>query len=196
MAASASRLSGNAPERLGLARLAAALSKRWFRGLLYLIGIATAPLIVLQLVRDGGLAALDTIAVLTVLVAWSFVASGFVAWDRRPEKPIGALLLFLGLWWTAGQLMRPPTTSSPLLYTVGEVWRLMWVFGFVLVLLTFPSGRLSRPLDRLLAGILLFTALVSLVIFAVVAIAAGIVAAILPARRASRLNVLEALQYE
>jgi putative ABC transport system permease protein len=36
----------------------------------------------------------------------------------------------------------------------------------------------------------------SLVIFAVVAIVAGVAAAVLPARRASRLNVLEALQYE
>jgi putative ABC transport system permease protein len=36
----------------------------------------------------------------------------------------------------------------------------------------------------------------SLVLFAVVALVAGLVAAILPARRAARLNVLEALQYE
>jgi putative ABC transport system permease protein len=36
----------------------------------------------------------------------------------------------------------------------------------------------------------------SLLAFFVVAILAGILAAILPARRAARLNVLEALQYE
>jgi len=36
----------------------------------------------------------------------------------------------------------------------------------------------------------------SLIVFALVAVVAGLVAAILPARRASRLNVLEALQYE
>ena len=36
----------------------------------------------------------------------------------------------------------------------------------------------------------------SLLIFALVAIIAGIVAAIFPAQRAARLNVLEALQYE
>jgi putative ABC transport system permease protein len=35
-----------------------------------------------------------------------------------------------------------------------------------------------------------------LVIFAAVAVVAGVVAAIIPARRAARLNVLEALQYE
>jgi ABC-type lipoprotein release transport system permease subunit len=36
----------------------------------------------------------------------------------------------------------------------------------------------------------------SLVIFTVAAMVAGILAAIAPARRASRLNVLEALQYD
>jgi putative ABC transport system permease protein len=38
--------------------------------------------------------------------------------------------------------------------------------------------------------------LVPLAIFSVIAIVAGVLAAIVPARRASRLNVLEALQYE
>jgi putative ABC transport system permease protein len=33
-------------------------------------------------------------------------------------------------------------------------------------------------------------------VFAVIAVIAGVAAAVLPARRASRLNVLEALQYE
>ena len=37
---------------------------------------------------------------------------------------------------------------------------------------------------------------VSLIIFAVVAMIAGVVAAIFPAQRAARLNVLQALQYE
>ena len=37
---------------------------------------------------------------------------------------------------------------------------------------------------------------VSLLIFALVAIVAGMVAAIFPAQRAARLNVLQALQYE
>jgi putative ABC transport system permease protein len=35
-----------------------------------------------------------------------------------------------------------------------------------------------------------------LAIFTVIAIVAGVLAAIVPARRASRLNVLDALQYE
>jgi putative ABC transport system permease protein len=38
--------------------------------------------------------------------------------------------------------------------------------------------------------------LTSLIIFALIAVVVGVVAAIMPARRAARLNVLEALQYE
>jgi len=44
--------------------------------------------------------------------------------------------------------------------------------------------------------IVLSIPVVQLIIFAVAAIIVGIIAAIFPARRAARLNVLEALQYE
>lgn len=44
--------------------------------------------------------------------------------------------------------------------------------------------------------ITIYWPIVSLVVFALAAVAAGLVAAILPARRAARLNVLEALHYE
>jgi putative ABC transport system permease protein len=45
-------------------------------------------------------------------------------------------------------------------------------------------------------GIVFAVPYATLAVFVVIAIAAGVLAAILPARRASRLNVLEALQYE
>jgi len=45
-------------------------------------------------------------------------------------------------------------------------------------------------------GMHLSVPVVSLAVFALAAIVAGVVAAVLPARRAGRLNVLEALQYE
>ena len=45
-------------------------------------------------------------------------------------------------------------------------------------------------------GIVFAIPWVTLVVFVVIAIAAGVLAAVFPARRASRLNVLEALQYE
>jgi putative ABC transport system permease protein len=45
-------------------------------------------------------------------------------------------------------------------------------------------------------GIVFAVPFLSLVVFVIVAIAAGMLAAIFPARRASKLNVLKALQYE
>jgi signal transduction histidine kinase len=146
-----------AVQRSGRA-VGAVFSRRWFRLALCLLGIATAPLIVLPVVRSGGLDALDTTAVLMVLVPCSFVATGFIAWDRRPENRVGALLMILGLSWTVGRLMGPPTTSSSLVNTVGIVWRLAWVFGFVFVLLSFPRGRLSRVVDKVLAGVVFLVA--------------------------------------
>jgi putative ABC transport system permease protein len=68
------------------------------------------------------------------------------------------------------------------------------------------GAALGMPLGIFLAGLvtvalrdegLKFSLPAStLVVFALIAVTAGILAAILPARRASRLNVLEALQYE
>ncbi len=68
------------------------------------------------------------------------------------------------------------------------------------------GAALGLPLGVLLAAILtrglssqgvsFHLPLTQLVIFTFVAVIAGISAAVLPARRASRLNVLTALQYE
>ena len=76
--------------------------------------------------------------------------------------------------------------------------------GLVLAALTIgmvvvspAGGRLGDRRDR--RSIILFGTAVAagtLAVFVGVAILAGMLAAILPARRASRLNVLEALQYE
>ena len=62
---------------------------------------------------------------------------------------------------------------------------MMWSLFFVIVsffLRAIPGGT------WLLIG--------SLIVFVLVAVVAGMIAAIFPARRAARLNVLEALQYE
>jgi putative ABC transport system permease protein len=60
-----------------------------------------------------------------------------------------------------------------------------------------PLGLgLAALVDRALSNIPLVVPVATIVIFVVAAIVVGLLAAIFPARRASRLNVLEALQYE
>ena len=62
-----------------------------------------------------------------------------------------------------------------------------------------PTAR-SIPISRVRSNtvrISVFTIPVgTLIVFVIAAIIAGLIAAIFPARRAGRLNVLEALQYE
>ena len=129
-------------------------STRSFRLVLFLLGMASAPLIVVLIVRSAGADALTTSHVFSLLVSWSFVASGYLAWERHPENRTGPLLLLLGLWWTAGRFMEPPVTSWSLIETIGLVWQLVWNVGFVYLLLSVPHGRLTA-LDRALAGALL-----------------------------------------
>jgi putative ABC transport system permease protein len=72
------------------------------------------------------------------------------------------------------------------------------------VITSMIGGALGIVLGVVLGGLLVarvdfidFTLpVVQLIVFAIAAVFVGIVAAIFPARRASRLNVLEALQYE
>jgi putative ABC transport system permease protein len=58
----------------------------------------------------------------------------------------------------------------------------------------FLAALVTRGLSDL--GVGFHLPLVSLVVFAVIAFVAGVLAAVVPARRAARLNVLAALQYE
>jgi len=53
------------------------------------------------------------------------------------------------------------------------------------------NGRSAAVAEWLVRGVVIW-----IIGFGVLAVIAGVLAAILPARRASRLNVLEALQYE
>ncbi len=60
----------------------------------------------------------------------------------------------------------------------------------------FLAVLITKALSQNGEGVVLSLPVRTLAIFAIVAILAGVLAAVLPARRASRLNVLEALQYE
>ena len=80
----------------------------------------------------------------------------------------------------------------------------MWSLGFFITALI--GAAMGIPLGLFLAalitqalskyGVGFSLPIVELVAFTAVAIVAGVLAAIIPARRASRINVLSALQYE
>jgi signal transduction histidine kinase len=158
-ASAAGRSLSSLPLGLRHAWLGELYSRRGFRLALLTVGVASAPLIIVLVVRNDGLGTLETRHFFSLLVSWSFVGAGFVAWERHPEYRTGPLLMVLGLWWTAGRYMESPVTSSALLITIGFVWLLVWIFGFVCLLLSFPHGRLSALADRVLASAVLVVAL-------------------------------------
>jgi putative ABC transport system permease protein len=83
-------------------------------------------------------------------------------------------------------------------------WQVRRMIGHESVITALIGGVLGIVLGIVLGGLLVARVdfivfsvpIVSLIVFAVVTVIVGIVASIFPARRAARLNVLEALQYE
>ena len=73
-----------------------------------------------------------TIADLTV--GWILIGCGFVAWERRPESRVGAIMSLAGFTWFLG------TAFEPALY--------LHRGPFVHLLLSYPTGRLSTRLAR------------------------------------------------
>jgi signal transduction histidine kinase len=93
-------------------------------------------------------------SLLFLLVGWSFVASGWVAWARRPENHVGALMVVIGLVWFASQSLRRWTEPLPL--TVGIWLGDLWLLPLAFLLAGFPLARLHSTLDRVLIGALAF----------------------------------------
>ena len=86
--------------------------------------------------------------VLALLVAWSFAASGLVAWQVRPDNRIGPAMIGTSYLWTIAQLYH---SQDALLFTVGDLLEMTYLGAILYVLLSFPSGRLEGGLVRGLA---------------------------------------------
>jgi putative ABC transport system permease protein len=97
------------------------------------------------------------------------------------------------------------TRELGMLRAVGMTrWQVRWLISFESVITALIGATVGIALGIVLAVLLIARVdfivfswpIGSLIVFALAAVVAGLLAAILPARRASRLNVLEALQYE
>src|SRR5439155_23612195 len=97
------------------------------------------------------------------------------------------------------------TREIGMLRAVGTTrWQIRWMITLESIVTSLMGAVIGIGLGIILAVLLIIRVdflvlswpVGSLLTFAVVAILAGMIAAILPARRAARLNVLEALQYE
>jgi signal transduction histidine kinase len=97
-------------------------------------------------------------APLALLVGWSFVGSGLVAWWQRPHNRLGPAMVFTGFAWFATFLT---DAHEAWLFTFGTALESVYLVGFVFIVLSFPSGRLPGWMERAL--ILAAVALVSVV---------------------------------
>jgi signal transduction histidine kinase len=103
-------------------------------------------------IADAARDAVTFEALLALLVGWSFLASGWVAWTRRPENHVGGLMVVIGLVWFASQLLRQ--WMAPLPLTAGIWLGDLWLLPLAYLLAGFPLGRLERRGERLLLGAL------------------------------------------
>jgi putative ABC transport system permease protein len=97
------------------------------------------------------------------------------------------------------------TRELGMLRAVGMTrWQVRWMITLESVVTALIGAVIGIVLGIVLSVLLVVRVdflvlswpVISLIVFAVVAMIAGVIAAIFPARRAARLNVLEALQYE
>jgi signal transduction histidine kinase len=86
-------------------------------------------------------------AAVALLVGWSFIGSGLLSWRARPDNRIGAIMVASGFLWFASVLQ---DAHGALLFTAGYVLQVVYLAGFVYLILAFPSGRLQGTLERVL----------------------------------------------
>ena len=102
--------------------------------------------------HEGRESVLDPL--LRVAIGWSFVASGLVAWARRPENPIGRVMVLAGLLRLAAEFST--SSGQQVLGPVGHLMHDGFWIAVAYVLLVFPNGRVDRGLNRwILAGAVL-----------------------------------------
>ena len=93
---------------------------------------------------------------LSLLVGWSFIGGGLIAWARRadrPERRIGLVMVVVGFAWFAAGLTR---VEVSLVASLGSALSGLWEALVIYLLLAFPHGRLKSKIDRVLVGVTYF----------------------------------------
>jgi signal transduction histidine kinase len=109
------------------------------------VGLATVPLLLDNSRVEGGAA----FAAIALLICWSFIGAGLVAWQQRPSSRIGVLMIAVGFAWAANGLN---LSNQPGLFLAGGIIASVWTVLLFQVLLTFPDGRLRTRTEKRLAA--------------------------------------------
>src|SRR5688572_18389519 len=81
----------------------------------------------------------------SLLIGWSFVGSGLVAWERRPENVTGKVMVATGFAWFAHELV---WASGDVAWTLGQLLESTYLLGVGFLLVAFPDGRLHTAAER------------------------------------------------
>ena len=84
-----------------------------------------------------------------LLMAWSFIGAGIVAWMRRPDNAFGQLMTAVGMTVFLGAL---GAANDSIPFTLGYVFGGIFIAVFIHALLAFPRGYLET---RLVYGIVI-----------------------------------------
>jgi signal transduction histidine kinase len=86
---------------------------------------------------------------LDLLIGAGFTGVGLFAWYRRPDNPVGALMVATAFAW---YFVVASNSDLSLVWTVGTLLNNLFVATAIHLLLAFPSGRLQGTFDRVVVG--------------------------------------------
>jgi signal transduction histidine kinase len=89
-------------------------------------------------------------AVASIVVAWTFLFAGIVAWARRPESRVGILMTFVAFLLLERKLQY---SHSSAVFTFGFLFaELGLTVAFAHAVLAYPTGRLRTNVERWFIG--------------------------------------------
>jgi signal transduction histidine kinase len=142
----------------------APLRLRWLWVALWLLGFAAEVAVLWPVVFGAQADSASLSDVVYRLTGGSFVVSGLIAWQRRPDNRVGALMVLVGFGLFADPILSQP--DSPLAKTLGLLFTDFWSVFFCILLLVFPRGRrITGTLDRLLVLAFVVPAIVMQVVW-------------------------------
>jgi hypothetical protein len=122
---------------------------RVFTGAVIATAIAAVAVGTVALAHGAARDQTTTLAGVTLLAALSFVASGLVAWRRRPQVWTGSLMVAAGFCLFAGTLAN---FDSAVPFTLGLVASPVAAVVIGHLVLSFPDGRLHSTLERVVVA--------------------------------------------
>jgi signal transduction histidine kinase len=132
-----------------LAPVATPQRARVFTATVSAAAVAAATAGVVALAHGAAREQTTTLAAVTLLAALSFVGSGLIAWRRRPEVWIGALMVAAGFCLLASSLAN---FDSAVPFTIGLAVAPVATAVIAHLVLAFPDGRLHSTLERVVVA--------------------------------------------